>query len=205
MSRSWSGRPRQRYFRRPRSRWRKLFDYALAFAVLGLLILVSARLDRVETRRTEGVAVVSDGDSITLGGERIRLRGIDAPEYSQICRKDGADYPCGRRSREALSKLVAGRQVRCAGWERDRYGRLLGECTAAGTDLNRSQVEAGWAVAYGGYEAEEATARLGRKGVWGGDFDRPRDWRNMHGDMAEIEHGSYGRILNWLREIFRFS
>jgi endonuclease YncB( thermonuclease family) len=205
MSRSWSGRPRQRYFRRPRSRWRKFLDYALAAVVLGLLILVSARLDRVETRRTEGVAVVNDGDSITLGSERIRLRGIDAPEYSQICRKDGVEYPCGRRSREALLKLVAGRQVTCAGWERDKYGRFLGECTATGTDLNRSQVEAGWAVAYGGYEAEEAAARLGRKGLWAGDFDRPRDWRNMHGDMAEIEHGSYGRILNWLREIFRFS
>jgi endonuclease YncB( thermonuclease family) len=205
MSRSWSGRPRQRYFRRPRSRWRTFFDYLLAAAVLGLLILVSARLDRVETRQTQGVAVVNDGDSITLGTERIRLRGIDAPEYSQICRKDGADYPCGRRSREALSKLVAGRQVSCAGWERDRYGRLLGECTAAGADLNRSQVEAGWAVAYGGYEAEEAAARGDRKGLWAGEFDRPRDWRNMHGDMAEIEHGSYGRILNWLREIFRFS
>ncbi|MBB6465006.1 endonuclease YncB(thermonuclease family) [Aminobacter lissarensis] len=205
MSRSWSGRPRQRYFRRPRSRWRKFLDYALASAVLGLLILVSARLDRVETRKSEGVAVVNDGDSITLGSERVRLRGIDAPEYSQICRKDGADYPCGRRSREALSKLVAGRQVSCAGWERDRYRRLLGECTVAGIDLNSSQVEAGWAVAYGGYEAEEVAARRGRKGLWAGDFDRPRDWRNMHGDMAEIEHGSYGRILNWLREIFRFS
>lgn len=205
MSRSWSGRPRQRYFRRPRSLWRKFLDYALTAAILGTLILVSARLDRVETRKAQGAAVINDGDSITLGAERIRLRGIDAPEYSQICRKDGTEYPCGRRSREALSKLVAGRQVICNGWERDKYGRLLGECSVGSIDLNRAQVEAGWAIAYGDYEAEEAAARRDHRGLWAGEFDRPRDWRNMHGDMTEIEHGSYGRILNWLREIFRFS
>ncbi|TIQ02261.1 MAG: thermonuclease family protein, partial [Mesorhizobium sp.] len=83
MSRSWSRRPRQRYVPpRPRSLWRRLADYALAVLVLGLLILLAARLDRIETRKTEGAAVVNDGDTITLGTERIRMRGIDAPEYS---------------------------------------------------------------------------------------------------------------------------
>lgn len=205
MSRSWSGRLRQRRFQRPHSRWRKLADYALTAAILGVLVLVSARLDRLDTRTAEGVAVINDGDSITLQGERIRLRGIDAPEYAQICRKDGEDYPCGRRSREALSKMVAGKPVSCTGWERDKYDRLLGECTASGVNLNRAQVEAGWALAYGDYDAEETIARRDRLGVWAGDFERPRDWRRMHGDMVEIEHGTYGRIWNWLREIFRFS
>lgn len=205
MSRSWPGGPRQRYFRRPRSRWRKLADYGLTVAIFGLLVLVSARLDRVETREALGVAIINDGDTITLGSERIRLRGIDAPEYSQTCRKDGVPYPCGRRSREALSNLVGGRPVTCTGWERDRYGRLLGECIAAGINLNRVQVEAGWAVAYGDYSAEEAIARRDRLGIWAGDFDKPREWRRTHGNVFEAEHGLYGRIFNWLREIFRFS
>ncbi|WP_378950573.1 thermonuclease family protein [Mesorhizobium sp. ANAO-SY3R2] len=205
MSRSWPGRPRQRYFRRPRSRWRKIADYGLTAAIFGLLFVVSARLDRVETRQAEGVPVINDGDSITLGTERIRLRGIDAPEYSQTCRNDGEAYPCGRRSREALTKLVAGRQVTCTGWERDRYGRLLGECSAGGIDLNRTQVETGWAVAYGDYGAEEAVARRDRLGIWAGEFDRPREWRRTHGNVLEVEHGVYGSIVNWLREIFRLS
>lgn len=204
MNRSWSGRPRQRYLQRPRNRWRTLADYALTVAILGLLLLVSARLDRVETRQALGAAVINDGDSITLGNERIRLRGIDAPEYRQVCRKDGEDYPCGRRSREALSKLVAGREVACTGWERDKYRRLLAECSAGGVNLNRAQVKAGWAIAYGDYETDEAEARREHSGVWAGDFDQPRDWRRTHGDMTETEHGSYGRIFNWLREIFRF-
>ena len=109
----------------PRSRWRRLWDWLLTLAILGLLVLLAARLDRTETRNLDGRATVNDGDSLTLGTERIRLRGIDAPEFGQTCRKDGADYPCGRRARETLVALIAGRPVSCSGWERDKYDRLL--------------------------------------------------------------------------------
>jgi endonuclease YncB( thermonuclease family) len=176
----------------------------LTFAIFGLLILLAVRLDPTETHSLEGRVTVNDGDSITLGTERIRLRGIDAPEFDQTCRKGGADYPCGRRARESLSALVGGRPVSCSGWERDKYDRLLATCTAGGSDLNRGQVEAGWAVAYGGYEAEEGAARRKGAGLWGGSFERPRDWRATHGGMAESEHATPGRILNWLRQMLRF-
>ena len=206
MSRSWSGRSRRRYIPpSPRSPWRKLGDYGLTVLLLGLLILLAARLDRMETRKTEGVAVVTDGDSIALGGERIRMRGIDAPEYSQTCRRDGADYPCGKLSRQSLVRLIAGRPVSCIGWQRDRYGRLLGDCQAGGVDLNRSQVAAGWAVAYGDFETEEAAARAGKAGIWAGTFDQPQTWRASHnGQLAERKHGALASVGDALREIFRF-
>jgi endonuclease YncB( thermonuclease family) len=190
---------------RPRSRLRRLWDWLLTFAILGLLILLAARLDRTETLNLAGRATVNDGDSITLGTERIRLRGIDAPEFDQTCREDGGIYPCGRRARDALVARIGGRPVSCAGWERDKYDRLLATCTAGGSDLNRSQVEAGWAVAYGDYGAEQDAARRKGAGLWAGSFDRPRDWRDMHGGMAESEHAAPGKILNWLRQMFRFS
>ena len=189
----------------PRSLFRRLLDYALTVAILSLLAVVAARLDRVETRKISGDAIVNDGDTITLKGERIRLRGIDAPEYNQTCLKDGAAYPCGRRSREALARLANNGQIECAGWERDRYGRLLGNCTAGGVDLNRRQVEEGWAVAYGDYADAERAARQRGAGLWAGSFERPRDWRVEHGGMAEGEHGLLAQMLNWLRAIFGFS
>jgi endonuclease YncB( thermonuclease family) len=205
MSGSWSGRPRRRYYPpRPRSLWRRLADYGLTVVLLGLLILLAARLDRVETRRTEGAAVINDGDSITLGTERIRMRGIDAPEYSQTCRKNGADYPCGKLSRESLVRLIAGKPVSCTGWQRDRYGRLLGDCKAGGRDLNRGQIEAGWAVAYGDFETEEAIARGGKAGIWAGTFDKPQDWRDSHHGEIERKHGALTSLGDAAREILRF-
>jgi endonuclease YncB( thermonuclease family) len=206
MSQSWRGKYRGAYTRPPRrSLLRKLLDYALTIAIFALLFLISARLNWVETRLPAGAAIVNDGDSLTLGTERVRLRGIDAPEYGQICAKDGINYACGRRSREALAKLVGGNAVSCTGSERDRYGRLLGNCTAGGIDLNRMQVETGWAIAYGGYAKEEDEARRMKLGLWAGSFDRPRDWRDSHGRMSEERHVPKASILDWLRQIFGYS
>lgn len=190
------------------SRWagvRRLADGLLALGILALLMLVAARLDRVATLTLEGLPLVHDGDTITLGGERIRLKGIDAPELAQICAAGGRHYPCGRRAREALVALVGGGAVSCSGWERDRYGRLLGACVAArGTELNRLLVEQGWALAYGGYEDAERVAKDAAAGLWAGSFDRPRDWRVQHGALADFAHGFAPRIANWFRQVFRW-
>jgi endonuclease YncB( thermonuclease family) len=109
-----------------RGLWRRLCDYGLTVGLLGLLALLAAKLDRHDMQTQRGTAVVSDGDSITLGKERVRLLGIDAPEYSQLCQRGGADYACGRLAREALVQLIGRRPVSCSGTRRDRYGRFLG-------------------------------------------------------------------------------
>jgi endonuclease YncB( thermonuclease family) len=36
------------------------------------------------------------------------------------------------------------------------------------------------AVAYGGYEAEEAEARATKRGIWATQFERPADYRKKH-------------------------
>lgn len=190
--------------RRARRGWTsRLWDGLLAVALLGLLILLAARLDRGEPQTLSGSAVVNDGDTITLGEERIRLRGIDAPEYNQVCVAGGREYSCGLRSRDALVALVGLRRVNCSGHERDKYGRLLAVCQVGDIDLNSRQVEAGWAVSYGDYHAQEDVARLAARGMWAGSFDRPREWRDTHGGMAETEHVSSG-ILDWLGGLVRF-
>ncbi|MFB2605822.1 thermonuclease family protein, partial [Rhizobium phaseoli] len=42
-----------------------------------------------ETQQLLGRASVVDGDTIEIGGRRIRLNGVDAPESWQVC-QDGA-------------------------------------------------------------------------------------------------------------------
>ena len=196
--RRWSGSPR-------RGLWRRLWDYGLTIVLLGLLILLAVKLDRRETQTQQGMAVINDGDSITLGKERVRLSGIDAPEYSQVCQRDGADYACGKRAREALVQLISRRPVSCSGISRDRYGRFLGECIAGDVDLNRAQVAAGWAVAYGGYETEEAAARAAKAGIWAGTFDQPQDWRRHHGSTSEPRDDDVLALIgDWLRQALRF-
>ncbi len=202
MSRNRPPRPRNSPPSRPRSAVRRFLDYGAAALLLGLLVLLTARLGAMDTRTAQGAAVIVDGDSLELGGRRIRLRGIDAPEYRQTCRKDGADYACGRMAREALARMIAGQAVTCSGWRDDRYGRLLGDCKAGGVDLNRAQVSAGWALAYGDFEREEAAARAAGAGMWAGSFERPQDWRAAANGQAEPRHDWPAALGDWLRGVF---
>ncbi len=129
-----------------------------------------------------GRAAVVDGDTIVLGGETVRLSGIDAPEAGQTCTGGaGREFDCGAAATRALAELVAGGAVRCSGDERDRYGRLIAVCARDGRDINREMVAAGWARAFirysGAYAAEESAAASAGRGLWAGRFEAPWDYR----------------------------
>lgn len=186
--------------RAARSPARRLLDFALAGGLLFALIFLVARLDRAREVTHGGAPVVNDGDSLTLDGVRIRLKGIDAPELHQDCTVRGKPYSCGRQARDALQSLVRGGQVQCRGTDEDQYGRLLAICTAGTVNLNAAMVEAGWALAYGDYETLEARARAARKGVWTGEFERPRDWRRHPGEAAKPPDDPLARLGDTIRK-----
>ena len=131
-----------------------------------------------DARALSGQARVIDGDTLELGGARIRLYGIDAPESAQRCRAQGRLWACGREATRTLARLVRLKQVACEERDRDRYGRIVAVCTAAGRDLNAWMVAEGWAVAYRRYSrayvATERRARAAKRGVWQGEFVPPR-------------------------------
>ncbi len=116
-------------------------------------------------------------------GERVRLKGIDAPERNQLCENaTGNLYPCGQAATRVLRQHIGDGKVVCAiDPRRDRYGRALGVCSVHGEDLNAWLVSQGHALAYRRYslryvEQEEAARAAGR-GVWAGAFVAPWDWR----------------------------
>ena len=121
------------------------------------------------------VVKITDGDTLVVldadnTQHKIRLSGIDAPESNQ---------PFGKRSKEALSALVAGQRVEVDWHKHDRYGRIVGKVIAQGKDVNLDQVRTGMAWWYrkyaneqslvdqGIYAAAEAKARVTGVGLWG--------------------------------------
>ena len=177
-------------------------DLVLMMLLFAALAALAVRLDARQAQERQGVPTVADGDLLTLAGQRVRLRGIDAPEYGQTCRRAGADYPCGKLARQALVQAIAGQPVSCSGSRHDRYGRVLGDCRAGDVDLNRVMVASGWAVAYGDFKAEERAAREAGLGIWAGDFEQPQDWRRRRNGMDEPRHDLLAAIGDWLREFF---
>lgn len=152
----------------------------LAIAILAVLALVAAALDRPPPP-VSGHARASDGDSFRLGEDRIRLLGLDAPELAQDCTDAGGQaWPCGRVARDRMAQLLAAGPADCRPEDVDQYDRLLATCRVGGRDLGSVMVAEGLAVSSGRYWTEEAAARSRGLGIWSGDFDAPRSWRDDH-------------------------
>jgi endonuclease YncB( thermonuclease family) len=150
-------------------------------AAVAALLLLAAPACAAQT--ITGRATVVDGDGLEIGGQKIRLFGVDAPEIDQYCsRADGTRWRCGQYATVELDRTIAGREVACEVRDKDRYDRLVAVCRVTGADLAESQVRSGFAVAYRKYSRdyadEEDEARVAKRGVWSGRFDMPWDWRS---------------------------
>lgn len=137
-----------------------------------------------------GIARVVDGDTLEIGGTRVRLEGIDAPEAGQSCARAWLGrWDCGAAATNALAKLVAPGEVRCTGVGNDRYGRLLGICFAGGVEINARMVADGHAWAFLKYSARyaevEATARAAKRGIFATDNEPAWVYREKRWQVAE--------------------
>jgi endonuclease YncB( thermonuclease family) len=91
----------------------------------------------------QGPARVIDGDTLAIGGVKVRLEGVSAPEMSQ---------PGGADAQSALAQLIGRWDVYCALTGRRSYEREVGVCLAErgspihGADLGQRMVTGGWAL-----------------------------------------------------------
>ncbi|MDQ0135328.1 endonuclease YncB(thermonuclease family) [Neorhizobium galegae] len=175
-------------------------DGAFLAAFFILLVLIAARLDEAADSVVRGPFHVIDGDTLTAGVERLRLQGMDAPELDQTCNDDrGRPWACGVEARRLLIRLVAGGEVECLGRERDKYHRLLVRCQAGTTSINGAMVRQGLAVASGRYAQEQVAARRERQGLWGGQFESPREWRASRGMMDDVSFVE--AFMDWVKRM----
>jgi endonuclease YncB( thermonuclease family) len=160
---------------------RRIVDILTALVLIVAVLVVAARLREEPIVDAEGPFRAVDGDSLESATQRLRLRGIDAPELRQMC---GADetVPCGRNARSALAVLTRSGIV-CRIQGTDRFGRGLATCeTKTGADVARTLVLAGHAVADGCCSAEEKLAQERKAGIWATSFQRPDEWRATRQD-----------------------
>jgi len=130
------------------------------------------------------VVAIHDGDtlSVRVAGEteRVRLAQIDAPERGQ---------PWGRRAKEALGRLAAGRDARLVVVDRDDYGRPVADLYVGELFVNEALVRGGDAWAYPRYVrhpqilAAQDEARRHLRGLWrlpAAEREAPWEWRRAH-------------------------
>ena len=135
--------------------------------------------------------IITDGDSLKIGKEKIRLSGIDAPEMKQICYDENdSPYACGHVAKKKLESFIKDTnysKIYCYYSERDKYDRILGECMlgeGSKKNINAYMVFYGYAVAYLRYSEkyleQQEDAKRFKFGLWAGNFDMPEDWRKKN-------------------------
>ena len=137
-----------------------------------------------------GFAKVHDGDTLKINGKNIRLYGLDAPELKQNCYEGKQKIKCGEISRDYLKNMIADRQIFCTDLDRDKYGRIDGNCYSfhsvdnSKINLGQQMVNAGWALAYRTYSPRfiinETFAQITLKGIWQYQFQKPWNWRKTN-------------------------
>ena len=124
---------------------------------------------------------ITDGDTIKINGEKIRFSGIDTPELSQTCVKEGVKNSCGLKAKQILIDKIAKNKVKCIEEGQDRYKRILAECFVNNESLSRYLVSSGYAFAYRNYSkkfiTDEDYARVNKLGMWSMEFEYPWDFR----------------------------
>jgi endonuclease YncB( thermonuclease family) len=158
MRAGWESQARAR-----RERRRTWLRHARMFAPLIILIVLGAALyglsavqqDRSPTLSTGPHAVVAppgalrvvDGDTVSFGGERLRLLVIDAPEIaSPRCE---AEYRAGLAAAAELRTVLSGRpiEIRYSG-RRDVFDRPLVELSVDGSDVGAHLLSRNLAIRY---------------------------------------------------------
>jgi endonuclease YncB( thermonuclease family) len=148
------------------------------FKILVLMLIV---LSTQATAAPNGVVRIVDADTIDVGGVRVRLFGIDAPEMGQPCSADGREWDCGAWTRDAVSNRFEGAYARCKTVDTDRYGRVVAQCAVDGQDMGRMIVHSGLAWAYRRYsetyDLDEKAAAIAGRGLWAVEVQLPSDYR----------------------------
>jgi endonuclease YncB( thermonuclease family) len=110
-----------------------------------------------------GTNCVVDGDTFWIGGDKVRIAGIDAPETHDY--RCASELALGDRATETLHALLnsgavtmtviedfaqSGTLSEGRARDRDRYGRLLRNVAVDGADVGEAMVGAGVAREYAG-------------------------------------------------------
>lgn len=146
------------------------------------LALVLSVLPAMAWCDVAGTMRVIDADTFEVGGETIRLFGIDAPEKEQRCGGSGAPaWACGLWATGEVRARYQGGWARCEEIDTDRYGRIVARCWSGGQDIGRALVQDGLAFAYRkyswDYDLDEKQAAVNGRGLHATGVQSPADFR----------------------------
>ena len=202
------------------------FGMALIFLIVagggwllwrGASALFSGTASTHQANSVNGRATALSGDTLRVGGTTVAMSGIEAPLNGQMCASGSTrQWRCDAAAKAELARLAGRGRVTCKLSGTDANGRQEGTCTIGDRDLAAELVRGGHVFAetglfssYGSLEQEARTAKLG---MWGGDAERPADyrahkWQDAKRDAPDgcpikggVKRGQRIYVLPWSRD-----
>jgi len=126
------------------------------------------------------VTGVVDGDTVDVSsGERVRLMGIDAPEYPKGC--------LSKRSKDRMEELVLGKEVKIDKTGEYSFERVVAKISVDGLDVSKVMVTEGLAVVWGDTSDEIELAEIesvaAKRGIWSSECTSAREGCEIKGNF----------------------
>lgn len=148
--------------------------------ILNAVFLGSGGFGKINESRAVSVIKVVDGDTFDVdSGERVRLNGIDAPEYPKGC--------LSKRAKDRLEELVLGKKVSLEELGKDNFGRVLAQVKLEDLWINKVLVTEGLAAAAKGagveVELAETEAMAAKRGIWSSECTAEQEGCEIKGNF----------------------
>lgn len=168
---------------------------AMVVALLSTMVLGYEKYSslKVESPKSESVLVtnVVDGDTFdTENGERVRMYGINAPEYPEGC--------LGEESKKRLGELILNNKVKIVNKGKDNFGRILGTIYVDKLLINKVLVTEGLAVYEGKVNPDDKEmlyiedanneAKKTSRGLWSSKCSQPNNNCVIKGNFREADN-----------------
>jgi|GEM_PF-1442412 len=163
------------------------------WAVLAAMGLSLTMGEQGSASDISGKVEILDGDTLLVGGQRMKLAGIDAPELDQQCLNGSRLWRCGLEAALALDQLLTVRKASC---QEESKGEAteedLGRCFGQDQDIALTLLKRGYVItaadAPSDYRSAEASAQQAGLGLWRGEFVLPAAWRQGARLAAESQN-----------------
>ena len=137
-------------------------------SVIIIILFIFSFAYSSEKNIAKGKAIIIDGDTIKISGEKIRFAGIDTPEKNKI----GHEF-----SKKKLKQKIDNNIVTCIREKKlDPWGRTVAECFIGNESISSFMVKNGYACDYVKYSKrkyakEQEYAKSKKLGIWQMNFD----------------------------------
>lgn len=182
--------------------YRRLFIFLFYASVVFFLIILILAANVDGSRKTiTGIAEAWSGDTLSLEGQKIRLKDISACKPGQTAVAAGVTFDCGQWAKDKLQSLINNHRLHCKQYYRSKNDAIIGQCFKTlnkGLSISQEMLQIGgafqrnWLQTNNGKSpATVLNAQKHKLGIWSfKEIEHPEMWERKQRESKGISSTS---------------